>query len=297
VLHQEHRDPPLRGHPTKGGLEPGGVGGVQSRGGLVEEQNGGGRGQCPTELDQTCHSQRQAQRRVLGELAEVQQLDDLVHPGLLVAVGPVQTSHREQVGPHTPRGVRHPVGEHQVLAHRQTAEQLGVLKCPSQHPLSASLRSVPGDILAVEEHPAAGRADQPREDPEERALAGPVGTDQADDRGRGDGEVHAVDGHQPSEPDGHAGTGQARCPPAGRRVAPHRIDGGRLVARSALVGHRDTFAARPASLSACTAAGTGPPAAPGAAPSCEVADADAWGRSLSSNPRICRPEWTTAPSG
>src|SRR5688572_8427092 len=55
------------------------------------------------------------------------------------------------------------------------------------------VRRLAGDVRAVQENPARADRDEPEDGLEERGLAGPVGTDDADELARCDGQIAAVE--------------------------------------------------------------------------------------------------------
>src|SRR5262249_61767043 len=68
------------------------------------------------------------------------------------------------------------------------------------------------DVVAVEEAPPLGGPEEPGEDPEQRRLAGTVGTDQPDDGAARDLEVDLADGHEATEFHSDACARQAGAP-------------------------------------------------------------------------------------
>ena len=86
------------------------------------------------------------------------------------------------------------------------------LECP-QHALGEQLvRRQAGDILAIEDHAAGGRAVKPGNNIEKGCLAGAIRADQSGDRSGLDGQRHIVDGLDSPEIFGKVFNGNHRAP-------------------------------------------------------------------------------------
>ena len=90
------------------------------------------------------------------------------------------------------------------LLDRHRGKQPGVLERPAETESGAPCRTHAGDVDPVHEHAALSRLAQPGDDIEQRRLAGAVGTDQADDLPRCDGQRHIGEGMDATERDGHS---------------------------------------------------------------------------------------------
>ena len=133
------------------------------------------------------------------------QLDALAHPGGVAADRPVALLGE----PHVAEDVRgplagglggqagEPAGLGDELGRADVRRQGGVLGHVADVP--AELRALRPRDVAHDLHPAARRGEQAQEDLHERALAGPVGPDQADDPGR-DVQGERVEGDDAGEP-------------------------------------------------------------------------------------------------
>ncbi len=82
-----------------------------------------------------------------------------------------------------------------------------------QHALGEQLvRRQAGDILAIEDHAAGGRAVKPGNNIEKGCLAGAIRADQSGDRSGLDGQRHIVDGLDSPEILGKVFNGNHRAP-------------------------------------------------------------------------------------
>ena len=86
-----------------------------------------------------------------------------------------------------------------VLGHRQSRKQAGVLEGSLQTEPGPFVGAEEGDVLAEQQNLAVVRFDEPGDDVEDRGLAGPVGSDEPEDLTIADTERDAVDGGDAAE--------------------------------------------------------------------------------------------------
>ena len=210
MLDEQHRRAAVVDGADQRLLELLGLGRVQARRRLVEQQDGRRGRQGAAELDQPCRSERQPDRRQVRDPLEAEQADQAVHaPGLVGRHRP-HAAHREQVGDDATARVAGAVREDEVVPHGQAGEQLGVLERAGEATHRAHPREGVGDVVAVEPHGARRRAQQTGQDAEHRALAGAVRADETDDLPRRHRERDVVQRDQAAEAHRHAAALQPR---------------------------------------------------------------------------------------
>ena len=101
---------------------------VEARQGLVEEEHARVAGQGPADLDQAADAEGQGGHGRLGHPGQPQQLEQPVDPLVLVLAGREERARIEHVAPEPLRARPGPVGQHEVLAHGEPHEQLGLLE-------------------------------------------------------------------------------------------------------------------------------------------------------------------------
>src|SRR5262249_30941069 len=106
-------------------------------------------------------------------------------------------------------------GEHHVLENREPAKWPGNLEGAPDAQVDDSMRRQPGDLVALETDRAAVGREGPREHVEDRALAGAVGPDEAEDLAGLDVERDVGDGGEAAEALGQPLDGQQESPRAG----------------------------------------------------------------------------------
>jgi hypothetical protein len=89
--------------------------------------------------------------------------------------------------------------DQQVAQHGGILEQFDVLEGAGDAELGDAERGLLGDVLILEENPARGRLVDPRDQIEDRALAGPVGADDLENLALLHGEGDRVDRFQAAE--------------------------------------------------------------------------------------------------
>ena len=134
-------------------------------------------------------------------LVSRRQLEQFVDPLVLFLARREQRTRIEHVAPQAPRGNPGPVGQHQVLAHRQSHEQLGLLERPGQPPAGPRPARHVGDVVTVQLDPTAVRPQQPRQHGQQGRLPGAVRSDQAGDLPGLDLDAHRGQRRQPAEAD------------------------------------------------------------------------------------------------
>ena len=90
-----------------------------------------------------------------------------------------------------------------MLPYGEAAEHLRLLEGPGQAQPGPGLGRRVGDVLAHERDPPPGRPQEAAAHPEERALAGTVGSDQSDQLPGRDTDIDAVEGGQAPEAHHH----------------------------------------------------------------------------------------------
>jgi hypothetical protein len=185
VLGDERADPPLHRH-------------VQADCGLVEEEDLRAVNERAHDFDLHALAEREVPHRLADEVADVEQLDQLV--AQLREVGPGNSEDRAIQFERVERG-QIPLQLVAVPHHERDLSQVVAL-------------ALGGD---VSEHQcvAGGRIEQSRQHLQRRRLAGAVRAEEADDLSRLDLERDAVDGAHLSvtPPDkGSRGRGEARLP-------------------------------------------------------------------------------------
>ena len=117
----------------------------------------------------------------------------------LLALGEAPIEHAAQYA----RAHAHMAAEHQVVEHREPAEQGDVLE-RARHAEGCDLARPPARDVAAFEHDAPFvRLVEAGDHVEQRGLAGAVGADDRDDAALGDVDRHAVDGGDAAEVLGH----------------------------------------------------------------------------------------------
>jgi len=94
--------------------------------------------------------------------------------------------------------------EHHVVEERESAERSRDLKRATDPEIDDPVRRLPGDLAPLEANRARVRRERTGEHVEDRALAGSVRADQAEDLALLDRERHAVDGREATEALGEA---------------------------------------------------------------------------------------------
>ena len=141
-------------------------------GGLVEQQHARTRGERESDLEQALLAIRERARRLVHRILEPEapeQLLDLRDEARFPAGNAPEVAARAVA-----LGDR----EAQQFRGREVGEQLIDLERPRKTATHASARRQRGDVFAFQEDRACARLDDPREQIDQRRLAGAVGTDQ-----------------------------------------------------------------------------------------------------------------------
>jgi hypothetical protein len=109
----------------------------------------------------------------------------------------------EGLRPRVPALAEEP-GEHHVIQEREPAERARDLERAANAEIDDAIWRLPGDLAPLEPDRAGIGRERAGEHVEDRALAGAVGADQADDLALLDSERHAVDGGEAAEALGEA---------------------------------------------------------------------------------------------
>ena len=173
----------------------------QARGRFVEQEQLRLDRQRAAHLDDLAHAVRQAGNVLLAIGLQVEELD---HAFDRLPVAMLFGPHRRQE-----QKLRHEIApamavapDEQVLQHGRLVEQLDVLEGARDAERGDLVRRARQDALALEAYVAFGRVVEPRDQVEDRRLAGPVRPDQREDLALLDGERNLVDRHDAAEAQG-----------------------------------------------------------------------------------------------
>ena len=121
----------------------------------------------------------------------------------MLLLGPPHGGQEQDILPELGGGMAVPADQ-QVGQHGRILEQLDVLEGAGDAELGDLVRRHLGDVAALEEQLARGRVVEPRDQVEDRGLAGAVGADDGEDLALFDAEAHAVDRLEAAELQGDA---------------------------------------------------------------------------------------------
>ena len=202
-------------------LEHLGLGAVEPRGRLVEEQHLGIEHERAGDLEAALVAVGERRRALVGvvvELEELQQVEGLAaHRGLVVGVAPRAHDGVEE------RRAGHAVARHEhVLEHRHLPEEPDVLERARDAEVGDLPRREAVDALAAERDGALRRRVHAGDAVEHRGLAGAVGSDEPEDGALGHVEADAADGAQAAEDHLDARQGQRRAHAAAFREGSSR---------------------------------------------------------------------------
>src|SRR6266542_2519851 len=167
---------------------------VHTRQRLVEEQELGVHHEVHRELEEALLANGQAARGRVDEVGEAHAREPFVAARLPAA----------ESAPHSRDG--------EVLAHGQVTEELDGLEGAAESAAGDLVGGKPVDALAVVEDFALVGPEEAGDQIEDRALARPVGADEAHDRAGGDLERAGAYGTKAAEPLAQAGEGELRRP-------------------------------------------------------------------------------------
>ena len=190
VLDEEHRQS-RAGDLAQQRAEGCGLGLVESRRRLVEQQHARLRRECPSQLDEARRTGREPVDAVFGHCLQSDPLENLVGDhgrGPLPIVRP-SASHLRRHEDVLPRG--------------QAPERLEPLERAADPEPGPLMGLAARDVATVELDPARVRPEQPGDDVEQRRLARPVGADQPGDVTDLDVDRHLAEGLQAAEADRH----------------------------------------------------------------------------------------------
>ena len=132
---------------------------------------------------------------------QIEKFDHLLDPAAMGFFGGAHARQEQQFLPELRGGVT-VATDQQIAQHGRILEQFDVLERAGDTELRDAECGLVRDVLILEIDPARGRAVDPRNQVEDRALAGPVGTDDRQYFALLDGEADGVDGFQPTEMQG-----------------------------------------------------------------------------------------------
>ena len=144
------------------------------------------------DFDHLAHAVGKTRDQLLAIGLEVEELDHLLDLAAVFLLGPAHRGQEQNLLPELGGGVAVPAHQ-QVGQHRGVLEQLYVLKGAGDAEPGDLVRRDLGDVAALEEQLARGRVVEPRDQVEDRRLAGAVGADDGEDLALLDAEAHAVD--------------------------------------------------------------------------------------------------------
>ncbi len=218
VLHQQDRDAAAAERQDQL-PERVGLGEVQPRRRLVQEQQRGLGGQAAGDLEQPLLTEGQAAGRVLRAFGKADQLQagkgPLADLGLLAA-----GARRPEGGGQQARPALAVAADHRVLEHGHVGEDLEVLEGPGDPEPRPLPRGETAEPLLLEPDLPSVQREDARDEVEDGGLPRPVGADDRADLARGDVEGHVGHGHHAAECFGEPPRGQQRRrhqPPAWRR--------------------------------------------------------------------------------
>ncbi|MGX1297675.1 hypothetical protein AB7M75_007583 [Bradyrhizobium ottawaense] len=198
VLDHQHGDAELALHVADPERHVVGLLDIEAGRRLIEQDQLRLRAQRARQLDHLAHAIGQAGDQLIAIGFEIEELDDLLDPAAMhLLVGPHARQEQELL-PEL-RGRVPVTADQEVGEHGRVLEQLDVLEGAGDAELGDVVRRLFGDILILEEDAARGRPVDPRDQVEDRALAGAVGTDNREDLALLDRERDRVDRFQPSE--------------------------------------------------------------------------------------------------
>src|SRR5215207_3264004 len=174
--------------------------GVAARRRLVEEQHLGLGGERAGDLEALQRAVGQGARRRLAALAEAQEGEELFRRGARLAVLPQDGGQAEEVDQER-LPLAQMAADHHVLAGGHAAEDLEVLERAREPLRGEPFGGQARHVLAGERHASAAGAVEPRDDVEERGLAGAVGADDREHLPGHGGKAHAIDGDDAPEGD------------------------------------------------------------------------------------------------
>ena len=176
-----------------------GLGRIHSGRGLVEQQQLRIRRQRAGDLKPPLVAVSERGRELILVILELDEAQQLARPRdrrPLFGTGRAQPQHGRGPGDAEPHM---PAGQH-VLQDGHFAEQTQVLKCAAKPQGNARIGPQRGDIPIAEVDRTLAGSQQPRDQIEERRLAGAVRPDQRVHGAGRDHEGEVVDGHQAGEP-------------------------------------------------------------------------------------------------
>ena len=171
---------------------------VQAGRRLVEQHQLRLRTQRPRKLDHLADAVRQAGDQLVAIGLEVEQFDHLLDLVAMVEFGAPHGGQIQQLLHEVRRRMAVPADQ-KVAQHGRVVEQLDVLEGARDPHLGDVMRRRRGELLAVEHQPARGRVIEPRDQVEDRGLAGAVRADDREDLPLLDGEVDLIDRLQAAE--------------------------------------------------------------------------------------------------
>src|SRR5438067_5097022 len=177
VLDQQDRQLEVLAHPADQRAELSDLLVVQASRRLVQEQQPRPRCERAGKLDAFLGAEGELARRPIGEGGQADIAEDLAG---------------------APAAARVPADQH-MLEHRHRAEQLDVLEGARDPAADDAVRRRAQQAAPVEDDLAVVRPVEPRDQVEDRRLAGAVRPDQPDDLALTDVERDAVDGNDPAE--------------------------------------------------------------------------------------------------
>ena len=165
---------------------------VHAAHGLVEQQDLGLQRQRAAELHALAQAVGQRRRRLLAQVLQLQELDDLLARRAVADLLALRQAPVQHAAQHA-RAHAHVAAEHEVVEHGQAAEQRDVLERARDAQRRNRARALAGDVAAFQgDAPAVGPVEA-GDHVEQRGLAGAVGADDREDAALGDVDRHAID--------------------------------------------------------------------------------------------------------
>jgi hypothetical protein len=152
MLDQEQRHTLRRYDVSKRGNQVPRLVRIQSRRRFVQQYHLGPRRQRLADLNEATGPQRKPYNLPIGEMGQVQYIDNFAYNSGLLLAWRAQTRTIEKIPPQAVALMVKSVGQAQVLANRQISEELGVLKRAGQPTNRTLVRRLMGHVRALDVH-------------------------------------------------------------------------------------------------------------------------------------------------
>ncbi|MGY3585120.1 hypothetical protein ACVIF9_003797 [Bradyrhizobium sp. USDA 4350] len=168
---------------------------------LVEQDQLRLRAQRARQLDHLAHAVRQPRDQLVAVRLEIEEFDHLLDPAAMRLLAGPDARQEQEFLPELGGGMA-VAADQQIAQHGRILEQLDVLEGARDAEPGNVVGRLLGDVLILEEDLARGRRIDPRDQVEDRALAGSVGPDDREDLALLDREADRIDGLEAAEMQG-----------------------------------------------------------------------------------------------